>query len=381
MTTNHCPQLSLVEALRDGRLGPQERASVERHVAVCTACRSLATDLARIGEAVRAPLDPATPLEHQRARQALLRRATQFNVSSAPPGQLPASVERRRLALVSIVAAAALIALGIGWLGGRVTAPSERALAALHFHMHPRLEAAPETTIRPSDDARFERTKADALEVVTLTSGALDLTVRRLEPGERFVVRTSDAEIEVRARALHIEADQGRIRGVSVAEGTVEVRYADFSAVIPSGGSWRATGDLTPAPPAAGPSTTAVARATPAPARERQHVVEAPAVEEAAPLAPSAAPSAAPTAAPVSREFAEAMQAIARHDYDGAASQLEAFSSAHASDPRSDEADYLRAIALQRAGRAADARAAASRYLAAHPQGAHRVEAQAMAGR
>jgi len=375
MTTRECPQLSLVEALRDGRLGPQERASVERHAAVCTECRSLASDLERIGDAVRAPCDPATPLEHQRARQALVRRAS----------QLPAPVESRRMALVSLAVAAVVIALGIGWLGGRVTAPSERASAALHLRVQPRLEAAAETTIRPSDDARFERTKSAALEVVTLTSGALDVTVRPLGPGERFVVRTSDAEIDVRAKAFHVEADQGRIRGVSVAEGTVEVRYAGFSAVIPSGGSWRATADLPSASAAASPAAVPTTRpavavaVAAAPARERRQVVEAPATESVPPVASAAAPSPVASAAPASREFAEAMEAIARHDYQGAASQLEAFSAAHGSDARSDEADYLRAIALQRGGRAAEARDAAKRYLAAHPAGAHRVEAKAIA--
>ena len=38
MKTPECQQITLVEALRDGRLGPQERASMERHLAVCADC-------------------------------------------------------------------------------------------------------------------------------------------------------------------------------------------------------------------------------------------------------------------------------------------------------------------------------------------------------
>jgi TolA-binding protein len=227
---------------------------------------------------------------------------------------------------------------------------------------------------------------------VTLTSGTLDVTVRPLAAGERFIVRTTDAEIEVRGMAFRVEAEQGRIRGIAVAEGAVEVRYAGFSAVIPSGGSWRATSSAAapavprpippPAPsearpPPSPPRAPFGVRAAPAPAREPREPRDAP---SAAVSSPPPAPSAAPSAPPASREFAEAMRALGRGDYMGGAAQLEAFSVAHPGDPRADEADYLQAIALQRAGRAAEARAAARRYLATRSEGAHRAEARKIAG-
>jgi outer membrane protein assembly factor BamD (BamD/ComL family) len=82
---------------------------------------------------------------------------------------------------------------------------------------------------------------------------------------------------------------------------------------------------------------------------------------------------------PASRAFADAMAALRHGDYAGGAAQLDAFSTAHAGDPRADEADYLRAVALQRAGRATEAAAAARQYLARRPVGAHRAEAKEIA--
>lgn len=373
MTISECPQSTLLEAFHDGRLGPQERASTERHLAACAACSAQARDLERIREAVRAPIPHATPLVHQRARNALLRRAT----------QLPASRSPRRGALRALAAAALTLAAMVGWAFGRVTSPVARPVLARHLH-DPR--AGFETSVRPSGGARFERTRREGLDVVTLANGALDVRVDRLVAGDRFVVRTLDAELEGRGSAFRIEAEQGRIRGVVVSSGSVEVRYAGFSAVIPSGGSWRATSEAAapPAPTAsaipAAPAAKIVAVAMTPPARAIRPVKEMPAIVAEAPSpAPSIAASVAPPSL-VSREFAEAMRSIGRGDYPGGVAQFEAFASAHPDDARVDEADYLRAIALQRAGNAAGAAAAARRYLAARPDGAHRPEARQLAG-
>src|SRR6185369_14483654 len=84
MSTHSCPKANLVEALRDGRLGAQERASMERHLPSCAECTALSRALDRIGEAVRAPLPEAKPLEHQRARAALLEKAAEPQASMRP---------------------------------------------------------------------------------------------------------------------------------------------------------------------------------------------------------------------------------------------------------------------------------------------------------
>lgn len=74
------------------------------------------------------------------------------------------------------------------------------------------------------------------------------------------------------------------------------------------------------------------------------------------------------------------MDSIARGDFGAGARELDQFASSYPSDPRVEEALYLQAIALERAGRLAEAKTAARRYLAAYPSGAHRTQAQRLAG-
>jgi outer membrane protein assembly factor BamD (BamD/ComL family) len=80
--------------------------------------------------------------------------------------------------------------------------------------------------------------------------------------------------------------------------------------------------------------------------------------------------------ASAAQDFAEAMHALSRGDFSASAKQFEAFASAHAQDPRVEEATYLTAIALERSGRISDAKAAAERYLALYANGAHRTYAR-----
>jgi type IV secretory pathway VirB10-like protein len=92
---------------------------------------------------------------------------------------------------------------------------------------------------------------------------------------------------------------------------------------------------------------------------------------------PASAP--APTPSPASRDFAAAMAALEGRDFILAARRFEAFVQSWPADPRSDEAAYLIAIALQRGDLHAEARAAAQRYLQERPHGAHRARASKIA--
>lgn len=406
MNTSDCPRTALVEALRDGRLGAQEGASMERHLDGCSACAEFARDLAKIGEAVRAPIpsntvnEKVTPLEHQRARVALLQKA-----AAQAPGKTTS--KGRTVAFGVLLAAAAMI---VGFAGGTWNRSSNQIAVALHFGALPKIEMGSQLGFHPSEDARFTRNRSANLDELTLEHGTIDIKLPKIEEGKRFVVRTTDAQIEVRATAFRVEAEKGKIRSVAVEQGTVEVQYAGFTAVIPSGGSWRATPESsdpdkqapksdtdakapiekTPEPP-----IRTVLNTTPAPKTTNRPVVprdeapnllepqDKPAPEPAplavAPPAPTPAPTPAPPSA-ASRTFAEAMAAMRRGDYAGSAEKLEQFAETHAGDARADEADYLRAIALQRAGKKDAAIAAAKRYLATRPNGAHRADAARIVG-
>ena len=355
---NHvtCPQSSLVEALRDGRLGPPERASIERHLATCRACATLATDLARIGAAVAGGGASPTPLDHQRARQALLRRAA---------GE-PAAPARRVWVWALAACVSALVPAAV-WTFTKTPAPLAQVPAT----------RASEARVTPSPNAGYERARVGSDDQVSLTNGTIDIAA--IDAADvRLTVKTSDAVIVVAgAASLRVEAEQGRLVSLAVREGEVRLVQAEVAVIIPAGGSWsvsRAVAAM--AAPSASTVPSASATATPAtpPARPRvapRVVTSARAPSEAVDQA--VAPSASSSA---SRAFADAMDAVARGDFASGAERLGAFSSAHPDDARADDAEYLKAIALARAGRADDAAAAARRYLATRPRGAHRAQIQ-----
>lgn len=110
------------------------------------------------------------------------------------------------------------------------------------------------------------------------------------------------------------------------------------------------------------------------------HSTPAPSPEIAVPQAvipPAGDPRAV---SPASRDFAAGIGALGSGDFGVAASRFATFAAAYPTDPRADEAAYLVAISLQRAGREDDAKVAAERYLHDHPRGAHRVQAAKIAG-
>lgn len=408
MKRDDCSMAPLLEAQRDGRLGDKEAASFARHLALCAECQAHARALDEVRAQLRtASAPPLAPLEHQRRRLALLR-------SAATP---PSSSSRARPRLV-LLAAPALVALAVIGAIFLRRAPEAVPLARLP-QASLRMPERTVTTVESAPGTRFERLAiagGAGGERVALTDGAVDLSVKKLAPGERFIVATSDAEVEVRGTIFQVEAKGGRIAGVVVTEGKVEVRHRGAISLIAAGGVWKPP--VEPAPEAAalaaGDDAAIAAAAEPkrelpgdAGARARMEapkVAARAAIEppKAAPRAPIAAPKIAPRApveapkaaprAPVeapkiaqragsgaSKDFASAMGLIERGDYGAAAERLDAFSAANPADGRAEDAAFLAIVSLQRAGRSADAAEAARRYLARYPRGDRRAEAEAVA--
>jgi tetratricopeptide (TPR) repeat protein len=336
MTGSSCTMAPLIGARREGRLGEREIASLERHLVGCERCRAAAARLERIAERVRQPIGaPVSALEHQRRRLELLRTAA----LPRPRRALP------RARVVVLLAAAALVALAALALA----APRRAAVVPLALHL-PRvaLPARVETIVRASAGARYERSTTAGTDRVVLHDGALDLEVRPLLPDERFVVATSDAEVEVRGTIFRVEARDGLIGAVSVREGKVEVRQRGASVLLTAGGAW--SPGAPPLAQAAAPQVeTPAPPARPAPARP-------------APARPT------PAKATPAKDFADGVGLIERGDYAAAAEKLDAFRAANPGDARAEDAAYLGIIALQRAGRRPAAVAAAQRYLALYPQ-------------
>lgn len=237
MSARACAMAPLVEARRDGRLDARDVASLERHLAACAECRALSADLDRLADLARCSEPPSSPIEHQRGRMRLLQAAAQIapdeaarDVAAPPPARAPWKT------------AVAIAAIAIGGLAGG------RGLSKRLADLGPRIE----NTVRPNEGARYERSVNGGTEVVSLFKGSIEVGVRPLAAGERFLVNTSDAEIETRDALLRVVADAGRLRAISVAEGTVEVRYAREVVILRAGERWK-------------PPHALVRRATPSP--------------------------------------------------------------------------------------------------------------------
>lgn len=304
-----------------------------------------------------------TPLERQRGRLRLLRDAARLGDVTR---ERPRST-RRWLAL-----AAAVAALGVGAAVAQQPADAPVAADVARSFASIGLSAArPITIIRPSVDAELRRARTLDLDRVELVAGTIDLEVRPLRAGERFVVATSDAEIEVRGTTFQVEAQGGKVRRVEVAEGKVQVRFRGRSLLLGAGESWR------PEPEAI--ALVADAEDDPArrPAPQRSSSMPDGRRDGSTGAAPIPSGS---TSTPDGRDFRDALRAMENGDYGDATTRLERFAAEHAGDDRAEDAAFLVVIALGRAGRHDEAVAAAKAYLLKFPDGFRRAEAAAIAG-
>jgi hypothetical protein len=365
MKLEPCSMATLVEAKRDGRLGDRELSSIDRHLATCGSCAELGRELDQIRVLLRSPAPVPTPLEVQRGRLKLLREAALSPASPSVP-------VRRRAALVAAIAFATVAAL---ILVVHRRSPEIRNAIAQAPSASAGAPFRTVTTVVPENQTRFTRTSADGTEIVRLSDGAVSLSVRHLGAGERFLVRTGDAEVEVRGTVFRVEAENDRVRSVSVREGMVEVRFRGATFFVTADERWDRPAD---APPVTLPAALASASAEPA-AIAPLAASLASSRAKRGPIPPRAAPSAKPAPEDGSAAFVDGMGMVERGDYGAAAKHLDAFSRNNPNDDRAEDAAFLVVIALQRAGRSAEAVAAARRYLATYPSGFRRAQAQAIA--
>jgi len=126
------------------------------------------------------------------------------------------------------IAAAATVVLVIGTHSGERTSTPANPVAA-----------TPRQLITPIGIARFERVADWPDYMVRIDDGKLAVQVGKLATGERFRVKTADADIEVRGTKFDVGVETGRLTSVAVHDGRVEVRRTDQQVVILSAGeSW-----------------------------------------------------------------------------------------------------------------------------------------------
>ncbi|HVT08812.1 MAG TPA: FecR family protein [Polyangia bacterium] len=131
--------------------------------------------------------------------------------------------------------------------------------------------AADGTSLTVAADSELHLLRADAERWVRLAAGAVSVHVAKLKAGERFVLVTPDAEVEVRGTRFKVDvvpaaADcgGGTVTRVAVEEGLVEVRTASGATRVPAGAHWPIGCEPAAAPAAPPPRARMHASARPA---------------------------------------------------------------------------------------------------------------------
>jgi ferric-dicitrate binding protein FerR (iron transport regulator) len=110
-------------------------------------------------------------------------------------------------------------------------------------------------------------TKMEKVQTFTLGTGAVNARVAKLHEGERFLVRTADAEVEVRGTVFEVSLEKpdpacgnGTPTRVRVSEGVVVVRKGGVEARVAAGEQWP-TGCASVAAPEEKPAAAVVTKA------------------------------------------------------------------------------------------------------------------------
>jgi hypothetical protein len=354
MSARRCPRLFEVEATRDGRLTGAERASFERHVAICSVCSGERRALERLALALRASSREETGDLHARRERTRLLAA--FDRALLGPTQ------RRVSPLLACCLAAALVAVAL--VGVRLRSPaSVRSLwvrwrangAAPSF-------AATAAVVRAQGDAIWSSRREGDRERIVLSRGELSIHLDHSQGEGRLIVILPDGELEDIGTTFAVSADADHTTRVAVTEGRVLLRLRGRSEItMGPGDSWVRE---TPAPVPCATAPLAVApSAEPAPSEPSSHPPRSP--------LPAASARALGDA---SSDFRVAIDALERRDNPRAATLFAEFLGKHPGDRRAEDAAYLRAIALQRCGDAVGAKDAAREYLRLYPYGFRRLE-------
>jgi hypothetical protein len=273
-----------------------------------------------------------------------------------------------------------------------------------------RIGAARGTTLTLEGGGELAVKEANVMQRYELREGAVRARVAKLIPGERFIIATSDAEVEVHGTAFRVavvpadpSCGAGTITRVSVTEGVVSVRRDGVEVRVTPGHVWPERCELSPAvttTAAHGGSSRAHARQTSSVTSSARATVarsaglasgvtapaagtntNAPSVEPAAPVAPAESPQ--PVMVPLSRSelaaqndlFGSAVRAK-RHGLGWQAVRIfERFDRLYPASPLAESAAAQR-MKLLTVIDAVAARRAATEYLSRYPGGFARAEAR-----
>ena len=212
--------------------------------------------------------------------------------------------------------------------------------------------------------------------IFSLAAGSVRADVHKLAPGERFVVRTVDAEVEVRGTSFQVstvEPDPGcatRTR-LTVFEGVVVVRSAAKEVEVRAGEHWPLD---CAAPPAVGSAAPSASVAALVPALGKTDVQKAPTVASST-VAPTVAPPTPSVLAAQNALYSEALAAKSKGELATAVERFDSYLLLYPGSALAESAQGERMRGLYKLDRARGV-AAARAYLAAFPKGSARADAQ-----
>lgn len=251
--------------------------------------------------------------------------------------------------------------------GSRIVAPPKRR-AVLSFSSGTRLAidgGGDITVVEAGDVQRF-----------LLSSGTIDAHVAKLHAGQRWLVSTPDAEVEVRGTAFQVSivppdptCGEGTRTRVSVHEGVVSVRANGQEVRVHPGEVW----------PAGCRRGVVLAMATTAAPASNANATPEPVVTAAQPPPPAnTSATHHSTLAEQNDAFARIVALRQRGDMAGCATEVNRFLAQYPASPLAESArvEQMRALRIADPARAASV---ARRYLGQYPSGFARAEAQAIA--
>jgi TolA-binding protein len=373
-----------VDAVEEGRLSSSD-ASFKRHLRACEECRGQLASNDELRARLRSlPERSPAELGLRRLRARVLREAAGAGAGAAPP----------RLALVGAAMAAILVCLAVG-VGVR----------RLALRPRPSADVGWAGAVMAAEGARWLQARAGNVERVSLLDGEIRIVVRKQAPDERFLVVLPDGELEVRGTTFDVIVRSGTTRHVHVVEGVVDVRVPAGSGTdgrgltLTVGQTWdaaeRATRvdspgrvdpgwapaapTATPSPATPSPFAAPSSPSSPGTAAARSGAARAPEAQK--PAVPSIDSNGATVADDWMPDYEAAMGLYRSGRFGQAAEAFDRFALAHPGASTIDDALFLQAAALARAGRGDAAAIVAEHQIERFPDSFHHKDASILVAR
>ena len=237
------------------------------------------------------------------------------------------------------------------------------------------------TSLKLAGTAKLSIESAGATQRLSLAAGQLEAHVAKLEPGQRFIIDTPDASVEVRGTAFRLKVLEGadecgsnsRTR-VQVSEGIVDVVANGQLTKLRAGDRWPATCAWQPAVA----QTDAASQMAEAPARQAEGSTRSIPRSRSIPMRP--ATSAASTLTEQNDLFARAVRARRSGDSNEAMRLYSRLLAVYPQSPLAQNA-HVEMMRLLAVSDTAAARRQAEKYLRNYPNGFARDEAHRLLDR